>query len=509
MANLQSDWDAATPSALAQDWDAATPSRKTPKQVLLGEAGREKAMQQVLEEHPIAGRFAAIGAVPRQLYEGAKQRLGFGDPEAIQATRTMEQVYPGAALAGGVATAGLTSLIPGAGGIAGQTTLGALTGALAPTMGNESVLGNIAMGGAAGAAGGAVMKGAGVLGQQLLQRGAQKAAEQAAAHAVRDSTIQEAQQAGLVLPPSVTGHAGPIVKAVESVGGKAAVAQEASIRNQQTINQIARQEAGLLPNQPITEANLAAARDRLAGPYREVAQVSNRAAQALSRLQEARLDAKDAWKRYQLQSGPENRKAAHAADQAVSALERVIDKEATATGKPDLLKQLRSARVAIAKNHDVEKALNVGSGNVEASQIGNMLDRRGSNAVTGGLGTIGRFAEAFPSFARERPSGQSAPGIGALKPYAAALGLGLGAEYGNQHYGLSPYMMGAAALPLLGGPARSIALSRMMQSAPQYVPSLASRMAGAIAGRVPQATLPLSAVGAGLIGRTLPAQEGQ
>jgi hypothetical protein len=490
-------------------------AKRTPKQ-MLGEAGREKAMQQVLEEHPIAGRFAAVGAVPRQLYEGAKQRLGFGDPEAIQATRTMEQTYPGAALAGGVATAGLTSLIPGAGGIAGQTTLGALTGALAPTMGNESVLGNIALGGAAGAAGGAVMKGVGALGQKLFQRSAQKAAEQESAHAVRDKTLQDARALGLVVPRSATGQANALDHLLESVGGKAAIGQQASKDNQLLLNQAAKEEASLLPGEHLQEKDLKAARKRLAEPYREVAATSPRAAQALDRLEEARQDAKDNWKTYQQQGGSANRKLAMADDAKAEAYEKLIDSEAKAKNNPDLLKRLRDARIALAKNHDIQKSLIEGSGNVDAAQFAKMLKQRGSAALTDKLDTMARFAQAFPVFSRAAPSGQVAPGVNALKPYAAMLGAGLagvGAGHVGEHYGLplSPYMMGAAALtlPMMGGAARSIALSRMMQSAPQYVPSLASRMAGAIAGRVPQATLPLSAVGAGLIGRTLPAQEGQ
>lgn len=296
----------------------------------------------------------------------------------------------------------------------------------------------------------------------LLSGGSPEKVSPTVANVVRNATIKEARGAGYVIPPSATGG-GTLSKAVESVGGKAAVGQEASIRNQQVTNALARKAAGLADDEPLTEAALKAARNRLAEPYREISSISARAKQALEKLSDKRLDAKDAWKLYNTQGGSANRKAAEAADSVVDALERVIEKEATAAGTAGLVERLRAARAAIAKNFDVERALNIGTGDVDAHAIGRMLDKRGSAAMSGELGLIGKFAQAFGQFSREAPAGQSAPGVSKLGPYAA-VALGLGGYGVGEHYGMGPLGAIAAALPMLSGPARALALSKVMQS---------------------------------------------
>lgn len=282
------------------------------------------------------------------------------------------------------------------------------------------------------------------------------------AHAVRNETIKASRDAGYVIPPSATGG-GAFSKAVESVGGKAAIGQEAAIRNQQVTNELARKAASLAPDEAITEGTLAAARKVLAEPYREISAISARAKQALEKLQDARLNSKDAWKAYNVQGGATNRKAAEAADSVVDTLERVIEKEASAAGAEGLVDRLREARKAIAKNLDVERALNIGTGDVDAHAIGRMLDKRGTDAMSGELGTIGKFAQAFKQFSREAPAGQSAPGVNKLTPYAA-IALGLGGYSAGMQNELGPWGAAAAMLPLLSGPARALALSKAMQS---------------------------------------------
>lgn len=295
----------------------------------------------------------------------------------------------------------------------------------------------------------------------MLASGSTKQTVESTANAVRNATIRESRDAGYVIPPSVTGG-GTFSKAVESIGGKAATGQEAAIRNQQVTNSLARKAAGLADDEPITEAALKAARDKFAEPYREIADLSPRAKQALEKLQDARLDVKDAWKQYNIMGGATNRKIAEAADSKVDVLERLLEREASAAGKSDLVERLRQARVAIAKNFDVERALNIGTGDVDAKVIGRMLDKRGVDGMTGELGVIGKFARAFGDFAREAPSGQSAPGVNKLTPYAAAA-LGLGGYGAGEQLGMGPWGAAAAFLPILSGPARALALSQLMQ----------------------------------------------
>jgi hypothetical protein len=165
-------------------------------------------------------------------------------------------------------------------------------------------------------------------------------------------------------------------------------------------------------------------------------------------------------------------------------MESIIEKEALkfsqgqGAAASGLVDALKDARVKLAKNHTVEKALNIGTGDVDARVIGRILDKKGEKAVTGGLRTVGKFAEAFGPFSSPKAAGQSAPGVGYLRPWTPLLlgSVGMGAtEYTSGH----PYGIAAGMLPLLSGPARSMALSKMMQSAPSYSPSLTLRGANA------------------------------
>ena len=466
----------------ANPYDQFDEGKGKPTPAKIGAEGFSDAMRSTMKEKSWLERnAAAVGNFPTQIYQGVKQKLGFEDPIAIRAGKVMDEEAPVGSIAGAAGTLSLASLVPGANTLLGQVGLGGATGLLTPTEGDESSIKNALLGGVIAGPSYLAMKGLGGVASKWLQGSKNEAAATASQQSVRDATIKEAQSAGYVLPPTVTGG-GTASKAVESLGGKAAIGQEASIRNQQITNKIARAEAGLSENEPITEGTLRAAREKIAQPYRDIADLSPKAASDLEKLKSTRADAKAQWQFYNRSADPKALKAAEKLDDKAEALEKSIEAEAVkqTMGQSALAKglvdRLKEARKALAKNYDVEKALNVGSGDVDAAAIGRMLDKRGEQAVTGGLGTIGRFAEAFPKFARERPSGDSGPGVSKLTPYAAAA-LGLGGYGASEHYGMGPWGMAAAGLPLLSGPARSIALSKMMQGAPTYSPGASVRLA--------------------------------
>jgi len=464
----------------------------------IGREGFGEAFGKVLEEAtPFARKAAAFGSYPRQLYEGAKQRLGMGDPEAIRAQRMLQEREPGAATAGGVASMVPLSMIPGVGTIAGQTALGGATGLLQPTEAGESVGKNVALSALTAGGLGLGMKGVGMAAKPLLSKAAQKVSETQLARAVRDRTLAEARAAGYVVPKSATGKVGSIEKTVESLAGKGALNQEASTRNQLVTNNIAKSEAGILANEELKESTLAAARDRIMAPYREVAKLSHEAKGYLNQMIEKKNLAKAYWREYE---GPNHSvramKQAQKNDALWKSAENEIERISGFYGRPDLVDELRSARIALAKNYDVESAFNAGSGNVDAQIIGRILDRRGEKAVTGGLRTIGKFALAFKDFSRETAGQKVAAGISAVKPWAVSAALGLAGYEGHERYGMSPYWTAAAALPLLSGPARNIALSKIMQRAPEYGPGMAAQLTGAATSPLAQKLIPLSAVAA-------------
>src|SRR5690606_24838065 len=79
-------------------------------------------------------------------------------------------------------------------------------------------------------------------------------------------------------------------------------------------------------------------------------------------------------------------------------LEDLIDRNLQASGQQELLKNYRAARQTLAKVYDVEKALNVASGNVDAKKLGSTLAK--GRPMTGELKQIAEFANQFPKAAQ-------------------------------------------------------------------------------------------------------------
>lgn len=442
----------------------------------IGAEGFSDALRSTMRSKGWLERNAAsVGNFPTQIYQGVKQKIGFEDPVAIRAGRVMDEEAPIGSLTGAAGTLSLASLIPGANTLPGQIALGGVTGGLMPTEGDESSAKNALIGAAISGPGWLAMKGLGNIASKAFQGAKSEAVATASQMAQRTKTIEDGQALGLVLPQTVTGG-GTTAKALESMAGRAATKQEASIRNQEVVNAVARAEASLAADQAITEGALRSARDRLAQPYKEIAALSPRANAALERLKEARIDAKDYWVQYAKESKPEIRKLALAKDREAATLERLIDTEAKAVGRPDLLPSLAEARVKIAKNYNVEAALNLGDGSVDARAIGRAYDKVGEKGMTGPLASIGRFANTFPEYVNPKAANASAPGVSKLTALST-LGLGAAGYGASEHYGGSPWGAAAAALPLLmSGPARSYILSKGAQSVPQYTPGMGYRL---------------------------------
>lgn len=270
-------------------------------------------------------------------------------------------------------------------------------------------------------------------------------------NSVKNETLTRALDEGYTVPPSAI-RGSFVTNRLESTGGKAAVGQEASLRNQAITDKIAGREAGIPAGQPINETNLRAARDVLSQPYRDVAALSPIAKSTLERLKQSRADATAAWQHYNRTADPAILVKAKNFDRLSQTYENVIEKQAIQFGKPDLVSQLKQAREGIAKNYDVERAWNPGSGEVDAVAIGRMLDR--GKKLSGGLETIGRFALAFRPYAREG-SRIPTPGVSKSEALASAA---LGTAGAASGVGLWP-----ALAPLASHPARALALSEMMR----------------------------------------------
>lgn len=299
--------------------------------------------------------------------------------------------------------------------------------------------------------------------QRALTNAETRAADTRSMNSVKDTTINDARELGYVFPPSEV-QGSFLGNRLEGVGGKAALAQEVNRRNQQVSNAIGRREAGLQANEPISVDTLKAARERLAAPYREVTQLSPTAATALEKVQAARLEARDYWNEYGRTGVVETKKKAKAFEQEAKLQENIIDLEAARLRVPGLLDRVKQARQALAKNYDVESALNKGSGDLDARIWGRMYDK--DKPLTGDLRSAGATAEAMGRFTKDAAAVPT-PGVSKLEAAGATL-FGLGG-----HAALGPMGWGLAAAPLLApGPARSLALSPLMQQPRTYGPGL-------------------------------------
>lgn len=400
------------------------------------------------DEMPFTDQFAAgMGKAFADVGRGAAQMVGAG-PSSDEVREQRKRDEPLMRTAGGVAgnvggnvvTMAPLAVVPGANTVAAAGALGLTAAALQPTETTGERLKNM---------GGGFLLGAGTqflgnMGASNLQARAQakNAAADAAEsrNAVRDSTLKAAQEEGFVVPPSAVKQSG-LVRRLESVAGKAAIGQEAAVRNQAVTNKLAARELGIPENTPITEQVLEQVRDQAAGPYREVSKLMGR--DLLEDLKNARFDAKAQWNFYNRSADPNALKAAKAADVKADQIETAMESFARAAGKSDLVDALRDARATIAKTYDIERALNDATGDVSMR----VLAKR--PYLTGPLETAANFYKAFPQYGRDAVRVPT-PGVSKSEALAAAA---LGSVGG-------PF---AAALPFASGPVRSMLLSPAAQ----------------------------------------------
>lgn len=421
---------------------------------------------------------AGMGKAFTDIGHGAQQLVGMGpSAEEVRDRRALDKplMNTGAGMAGNVAgnIAMLAPLAvaPGAATIGGAAALGALSGGLQPTEGTQERLGNMALGGALG---GGTQAAAGPGARALGEWGANRetaAALRKSQNAVRDQTLAAGQKAGYTVPGSaVEPTMGRNV--LESIAGKAAVGQGAALRNQPVTDALARAEAGLRPDQALSAQALRDSRKAAAGPYRELTGISTQAKADMEALKAARLDSKLNWQFYGRQGDPAAYKAATQADQLAEALENSLEAHAQSVGRPELVAALRQARQQIAKIHDVEKALNVGTGSIDASVLGRMADQ--GKPLSGGLKTIGDFQQAFKPYMREA----STVGTPNTSKLAAVLSGGMGV--GGFAAG-GPLGAAAAAIPFTVPPAaRELALTLGKSVKPDYSVGAATRGAAAL-----------------------------
>jgi hypothetical protein len=471
---------------------------------------------------------AGYGKTLTDLGRGAGQWLGLVSRQDVQDSR--ERDAPLNATAGGrtgeIGGAILNTLpalaIPGANTVAGAGAIGAVTGALQPSTSTGETARNIGLGGALGAGGQAVGNLIAQKTSQILASRAQTAANTQAVNAVRDTTLEASQDAGYVVPPTITN---PSLKntALESMSGRYATKQGAQVKNQQVTNRLAAEDLGLPANQPITQQALQDVRTKAGRVYAQVKQAGQiktdstflndltgitnsseevakafpgattpaadkidtlvnslaqdtfSAGQAVEYAKRLRQQSAANFKLAGRSANPEDLALAQAQSKGANALEEMIGRHLDASGKPDLLQQFQDARKSIAKTYTVDAALNDATGNVDARILAKQLER--NRGIDGGLKKAGEFGQAFGEVAGEPVKG---PGVSKLA-FASAAG---GALLGQPQLLALPVASALARKTLLSGP-----VNRAL-AAPNYAPSLLGTIALKSLQQTPNAILP-------------------
>lgn len=332
----------------------------------------------------------------------------------------------------------------------------------------------------------------GAIGQRMQAANPEIAAavaDAATKGATERATIRAAREAGYKIPPSDI-RPGPVTDALSSFGGKAALAQQATIQNQEVTNNLAKRILGIPEKQDITPELLTAIRKDAAKPYEEIEKMASKAASdeavlkrattGMSAHETAALQADPkiadelrslgtqaaadvkAWREalqkrnayyedYRRNKTVAALESARANEGLAESLSDKIEAAALEIGRPELANQLKEARTKIAQSHDIERALNESNADVRAVEIGKAL-RRGA-PLTDELKTIADFDNAFGQRLTREAAKVPAAGVSALNPIGATLAtVGGGAALGPAGAALGLY-------PLLRGPVRSALLS--------------------------------------------------
>lgn len=290
--------------------------------------------------------------------------------------------------------------------------------------------------------------------------GAPQAAAQAPAAfagALPKSATAAAQSAGYVVPPASREGAGVLARTMEGIAGKTSVAQRAAMKNQPRTNELASKAIGLdaVPETgEAWKAALSAVREKAGQIYKQVgdsgeivpdsayldelAQLGKGADEILKDFPDAapaaaketeklvnsllrdKFDAKSAMEYlkelrkqasgnlgFHAAADPAKRALGMAQREAAATLEDLVMRHLATKGKPELAEAFNKARQQIAKTYVVQGALNEGTGNIIASSIGNVAKK--GKPLTDELGTIAKFAQAFPKASKEVT--ESFPGI--------------------------------------------------------------------------------------------------
>ena len=262
--------------------------------------------------------------------------------------------------------------------------------------------------------------------------------------------MKRVRDAGYVIPPGMTN---PTIgnRVMESVGGKQALTQDASVRNEDRIAAGARKDAGLPPDAPVTELTLKNRQAAVAQPYEDIRELPGlppkqygtfsdpdgppaslftgatppTPAVLLEQWKTANRQAQLEWAAYQRNRLPDQLKAYESEIAKSQQLHSQMEAAALAAGRPDLIPKLQAARQDYAKLSDIIRALNPADvGEVSALKLARA--QAANVPLSGELETAAIMGNRF-SKAVQDPKTVGTPGAHNL---SSMLGGALGGTFG-------------------------------------------------------------------------------
>ncbi|MEL1746078.1 glycoside hydrolase family 104 protein [Acinetobacter baumannii] len=399
-------------------------------------------------------------------YEGRRKAYGDTGIDTARIAGSIAASLPFAVGSGGTSLAGMTArgALQGAG-------IGGVTFAEDGDKRIQNIKGGAIGGALGGAAGKGINKIAEGASQKLTQRTTQKALD-----APRNQLTSEARKLGFTVPPNYS-NPNFLNKSLAKVAGEADISRMASIKNQNTINDLAKKSIGIPKDQPITPEILDQVRS-VAGKHYEVLKnlgevktdkqylkslnkiaedystagssfnvenpvlkIIDRAKvggfstdSALAMIRLSRQEATQAFRQGDNALGMANRGVA-------DALEKQLERSLAQNNSipKAALHNYINARKVIAKTYTIEDALNE-VGDVSAIRLAQMLKKK---PLSGELKQAAQFGATYPNLARVPTNGGGGIGLfDALTGVGGAATLGgygaaLGATRPALRYGLT------------------------------------------------------------------------
>ncbi len=306
--------------------------------------------------------------------------------------------------------------------------------------------------------------------------------------AMRDDTFKSLRKEGVVIPPHEIGEGSDVLS---SIGGKAALSQQASRKNAPAWQKLAREEIGLSKEPlPISRQDLTDLRSEYAKPYQELQTIHEEAKTQLEQrlaelakmpdpkealiaadapamkeslsilskwadadvnaLKEARFSAQKAYDAFKA-GNPAAYDQWQAAKATATKLEQNIEDAAASLHDDTLLSRLKESRKKIAQTYSVEEALNPATGLVDPAMFGRQLDAK--EPLSGNLKKIAEFQLAFHRNAVEATRA----------PYPNVGNVGAMAATSQISRGNVPGAIGGIVSATAGRPARAFLLSDYIQ----------------------------------------------